>query len=63
MAQPQGVEDRHYRQAADDHESRGASAISTTCRLGTWICMPSATKNNVTKKSRRLTALAMTSRL
>ena len=40
-----------------------SSAMPTSCGVGIGICMPSATKNSVTKKSRMLTTLATTSRL
>ncbi len=36
---------------------------TTTCTVGIGICMPSATKNSVTKKSRMLITFATTSRL
>ena len=42
-------------------ESR--TAVTTVETSGRLICVPSATKNNVMKKSRRLTTFAVTSRL
>ena len=46
--------------------TRNADASSATpmsSAVGIGICMPSATKNSVTKKSRMLTTFATTSRL